>query len=441
MKDSELEAILKQAISDDTEVPKKLNEKLMRKISAKRKKSHFPTAVMKYAAAAAIAAVGVGALVNGGYFSDKNSNETDKIAMTDKGNNPSYKNDNPNNSQKPTDTDAGKNTDTDKSAGTNIKKTEKSTSSEAGEIKNKSNRNTAAAAAKKNEKSETATKQNTPAKQSRDYIVSGSANKEVESANTASQIGGAKPAAGNGGGGGGKGYKYLEIAAENIGKALESLNVIANDRIDEHYSTYTAMANGSADTMMFSMINPELVNDADNGVSEKESADMKIDSSFANEDNTRSMKMASEDLAEESSCDKPEITAGYVVMADTKNYYSVRVDAETNDRFADEYSAYYTVDKNKDSIVTLDDIYSDVPQYRQKLYNNICSQMTQRMEEDKNTEYYIGEGGFESITGDEDFYLNNSEEVVITYRDGTVAPYGQGKSEFNVGTTDELNKK
>ena len=61
MKDSEFEAILRQALTDDTEVPKELNEKLMRKISVRKKVRYFPVNGLKYAAAAAVVAVGVGA--------------------------------------------------------------------------------------------------------------------------------------------------------------------------------------------------------------------------------------------------------------------------------------------------------------------------------------------------------------------------------------------
>lgn len=147
------------------------------------------------------------------------------------------------------------------------------------------------------------------------------------------------------------------------------------------------------------------------------------------------------EAAEDSAADMPEVKASYEVMADTDNYYSVRVDAVADVGFIDELSNHYTVDKNKESVVTLDDVYSDVPEYKERLYDNISSQMKQRMKEDENVQYYIGDGGFTGISGNEDFYMNDREEVVITYERGIVAPYSQGESVFNVGRTDELNNK
>ena len=93
----------------------------------------------------------------------------------------------------------------------------------------------------------------------------------------------------------------------------------------------------------------------------------------------------------------------------------------------------YTIDKKKEAIVALDDLYSDNVNYKAELYDNICSQMKERMKENDNIQYYI-DYGFSEITGNEDFYFNNAEEVVITFEAGAVAPYEQGQSSFNVGT-------
>lgn len=431
MKDSELEAILKRALSDDTEVPKELNEKLMRKISAKRKKSHFPTAVMKYAAAAAIAAVGVGALVNGGYFSDKKGNDKSSIALTDKNSVTDGSKINPDNSEKPADVPEVQAAE----ANTEQKQNDTSSAAENKSENTKTNKNGASSKKSADKKKSS---QNPTAKQN-DTVYSiaytgkpvqnekqSDINAEAEAVSTADS--------------GGSGYKYLEIAADGIGKALESLNIIANDYIDEHYTAYVAAAKGSADTVMFSMASgAAAVNDA--GADSENTAAQQSEPATDDVSNMRSMKMSLEEACEDSAADMPEVKASYEVMANTDNYYSVRVDAVADVGFINEFSNHYTVDKNKESVVTLDDVYSDVPEYKERLYDNISSQMKQRMEEDENVQYYIGDGGFSGISGNEDFYMNDREEVVITYERGTVAPYDQGKSEFNVGTADELNNK
>ena len=431
MKDSEFEAILKQALADDTEVPKELNEKLMKKISARKKVRYFPVNGLKYAAAAAVVAVGVGALVNGGYFSDKKGNDKSNIALTDKNSFNDSSKINPDNSEKPTEAPEVKTAEAD------TEQKQNSTSS-AAEIKSENIKTNKNAESGKSTAGTKKSSQNPTAKQSDTAYSIAYMGKPVQNEKEAdikayTESVSAADTDDNG-------YKYLEIAADGIGKALESLNIMANDYIDGHYTAYTALAKGSSDTVMFSMANLQAAeNDAgadSENITAKQSAPIPDD-----ENEVRSMRMGANEALEDSAADMPEVKASYEVMADTDNYYSVRVDAVADVGFIDELSNHYTVDKNKESVVTLDDVYSDVPEYRERLYDNISSQMKQRMKEDENVQYYIGDGGFTGISGNEDFYMNDREEVVITYERGIVAPYSQGESVFNVGRTDELNNK
>lgn len=430
MKDSEFEAILRQALADNTEVPKELNEKLMRKISARKKVRYFPVNGLKYAAAAAVVAVGVGALVNGGYFSDKKGNDKSNIALTDKISVNDSSKINPDNSEKPTEAPEVKTAEAD------TEQKQNSTSS-AAEIKSENIKTNKNAESGKSTAGTKKRSQNPTAKQSDTAYSIAYTGKPVQNEKEADIK--ADTESVSAADTDGSGYKYLEIAADGIGKALESLNIMANDYIDGHYTAYIASAKGSADTVMFSMASgAAAVNDA--GADSENTAVQQSESVTDYVSNMRSMKMSLE-AAEDSAADMPEVKASYEVMADTDNYYSVRVDAVADVGFIDELSNHYTVDKNKESVVTLDDIYSDVPEYKERLYDNISSQMKQRMKEDENVQYYIGNGGFTSISGNEDFYMNDREEVVITYERGIVAPYSQGESVFNVGRTDELNNK
>lgn len=430
MKDSEFEAILRQALADDTEVPKELNEKLMRKISARKKVRYFPVNGLKYAAAAAVVAVGVGALVNGGYFSDKKGNDKSNIALTDKISVNDGSKINPDNSEKPTEAPEVKTAEAD------TEQKQNSTSS-AAEIKSENIKTNKNAESGKSTAGTKKSSQNPTAKQSDTAYSIAYTGKPVQNEKEADIK--ADTESVSAADTDGSGYKYLEIAADGIGKALESLNIMANDYIDGHYTAYVTSAKGSADTVMFSMASgAAAVNDA--GADSENTAVQQSESVTDDVSNMRSMKMPLE-AAEDSAADMPEVKASYEVMADTDNYYSVRVDAVADVGFIDELSNHYTVDKNKESVVTLDDVYSDVPEYKERLYDNISSQMKQRMKEDENVQYYIGDDGFTGISGNEDFYMNDREEVVITYERGIVAPYSQGESVFNVGRTDELNNK
>ena len=431
MKDSELEAIIKVALADDTEVPEELNDKLMRRISARKRRMYFPAAGIKYAAAAVVVAVGAGALINGGYFSDRKENNQNNIAVTNKNDTAENKNKNPYNSEKPTDVAKRKTAEAD------AEQKQNDTSSAARNKSGNAKTNNSGKSGEKSADKEKSSKKSTQKQGDAIYNIARTAKPMPSEKESDTKAAAEESSAADSGTGG---YKYLEIAADGIGKALESLNIIANDYIDGHYTAYVAAAKGSADTVMFSAESGAAAANDSGGGSEN-ITEKQIAPTADNAITMRSMNKQTDKVLEDYAAEMPEVKASYEVMSDTDNYYSVRVDAVADVGYTDEFSSHYTVDKNTESIVTLDDVFSEVPQYKEKLYDNILSQMKQRMKDDENVQYYIGADGFSGISGNEDFYMNDREEVVITYESGTVAPYGQGESVFNVGRTDELNNK
>ena len=403
MKDFELEAILKEALADDSVPPPELNAKLVKRIKQKKKRPSY-VFNMRYAAAAAVIIVVGGAAVfsNGGftkthtvgevartttYNSDNNSENANKQAV-----NPAYADDNVK-TEAVTDILAESQV-TDKSE-EKIQKSSTEVMSDRDNIVTGNEKNRADDIINSRPKNTVAPqKESTLTEKTHTDKMAVSEDKET-GGNTLNQ--------------------YIEIAAEGIGKALDSLNLSVNQYIGELYASHDVNMPAVAGMLRSGAGMPKL---ADYSAELEESQENTVNSGGAEETAKKVI---------------PHSKNSYDVLCDSEKYYSVKINTEFDDEPERVYTKTYTIDKKKEAIVALDDLYSDNVNYKAELYDNICSQMKERMKENDNIQYYI-DYGFSEITGNEDFYFNNAEEVVITFEAGAVAPYEQGQSSFNVGT-------
>lgn len=82
----------------------------------------------------------------------------------------------------------------------------------------------------------------------------------------------------------------------------------------------------------------------------------------------------------------------------------------------------------------LSDLYGEEYDYKSKISKKIKEQAKERMTLNPQIEYNIGDDF--TITGNEEFYINDNNEVVIVFDEGVVAPEDLGKVEFNIGIVD-----
>ncbi len=106
----------------------------------------------------------------------------------------------------------------------------------------------------------------------------------------------------------------------------------------------------------------------------------------------------------------------YKVLNNSENYYSVRVKLPNADE--EHTTKNFTLDKKSCNVVGLSEVFSEYEDY----CSEISDRVNQQLDKDDKAVYISA--------GDEDFYINEKEEVVITFEheDGDTR-----KSELNIG--------
>lgn len=132
------------------------------------------------------------------------------------------------------------------------------------------------------------------------------------------------------------------------------------------------------------------------------------------------------------------ITNDYKVITDNEKYFSVEITTCLVMAGGTEFRRDFTVDKTKERVIELSDIYSGIEDWKTLLTENIKHQMEEQMENDDAVIYFIGDMGFSQITGNENFYITESGDIVITFDEYEVAPGSMGVVSFNVGSINEL---
>lgn len=131
------------------------------------------------------------------------------------------------------------------------------------------------------------------------------------------------------------------------------------------------------------------------------------------------------------------LTSNYTVLTNNDRYFSIKIQTEISMASTNAFNKFFTIDKKSEKLVTLDDLYASDPDYKKKLYDNIVNQMQEQMKNDDSVMYFLGDDefgfSFKEITGKENFYINDADEVIISFDKYEVAPGAMGICEFNVG--------
>lgn len=128
------------------------------------------------------------------------------------------------------------------------------------------------------------------------------------------------------------------------------------------------------------------------------------------------------------------ISTSYEVTHDGSQYLSLRMITTSIMASADESFHTYTIDKKDGETVSLMDLLGDEAAL-EKVSQNILSQMQAQMEADDTVSYFISpenEDGFTGLTGNESFYLNKDNSLVVAFDESTVAPGSMGTVEFTI---------
>lgn len=127
------------------------------------------------------------------------------------------------------------------------------------------------------------------------------------------------------------------------------------------------------------------------------------------------------------------VESDYDIVTDTPKYLAIRINTVLVGASAMEMHKIFMVDRNTGNIVSLKDITSNQEGALDAMTQNIKEQMKAQMEADETIAYFVDEeemDGFTKLTGEESYYINEEQELVISFDEYEVAPGYMGVVEF-----------
>lgn len=146
--------------------------------------------------------------------------------------------------------------------------------------------------------------------------------------------------------------------------------------------------------------------------------------------------MYEHDLKESNGEGHYALESSYEVIRDDENYLSIRINSVVVMASGNQFVKIFNIDKSTGEILTLADLFADNSDYAAIISENIKKQMKERMAADENITYFISSPeepfGFDTITEETNFYLNENNELVIVFDEYEVAPGFMGVVEFTI---------
>lgn len=126
------------------------------------------------------------------------------------------------------------------------------------------------------------------------------------------------------------------------------------------------------------------------------------------------------------------VYSGYEVLTDNDRILSIRRYIENIQASSSIENHFDTIDKENEVLITLKSLFKD-DSYIEVISEEIKKQMKQQMERKDASNYYFLEK-FEQIKGNQNFYINSENHLVIAFDDYEVAPGYMGAVEFVIPT-------
>ena len=118
------------------------------------------------------------------------------------------------------------------------------------------------------------------------------------------------------------------------------------------------------------------------------------------------------------------------VVTDSDTWFTLRVDAVETQASGYQFSRFYHIDKAADRVVTLGDLFREDAEYSDVLTQEVRRQMEARMAADSGASYFPEE--LTEIGPEQNFYFNESGELVLVFDEYTIAPGSMGMPEFTI---------
>lgn len=134
-----------------------------------------------------------------------------------------------------------------------------------------------------------------------------------------------------------------------------------------------------------------------------------------------------------------QLNSDYTVLSDSSKYLCIEVMTTVEMAGTQVYTKNFTIDKDSGSILKIDDVFT--LDQLELIAENIIEQMVQQMNEDSNVSYWLSDDptmkdlAFTSFTGDEDFYFDQNNNLVVVFDKYEVAPGSMGVVRFTIDSS------
>lgn len=124
----------------------------------------------------------------------------------------------------------------------------------------------------------------------------------------------------------------------------------------------------------------------------------------------------------------------YEVVTDNEAWFTLKLTALETKASGHEQIRFYHIDKASGKVMSLKDLFQDGFDYISVFSDNIKAQMRKQMANDESKMYFIDsdmpETDFTEIAPDQNFYFNETGDLVIVFDEYEAAPGSMGNPEF-----------
>lgn len=124
----------------------------------------------------------------------------------------------------------------------------------------------------------------------------------------------------------------------------------------------------------------------------------------------------------------------YQVLADTDDWFTLRVDGLKVQASGYEFSKIYNIDKTTDKTVTLGGLFQSNSNWKKALNAELVRQMKEQMADSASGKTYFLED-FHGVKEDQNYYFDKNGNLVIAFDEYDIAPGSMGPVEFTVAKT------
>lgn len=125
-----------------------------------------------------------------------------------------------------------------------------------------------------------------------------------------------------------------------------------------------------------------------------------------------------------------KVDVSYEITYESEDILSFVLHASENWNNVPRANYYYNLNMKDGTYITLEDLLGE--NYVEIANSQILAQMEERMAQDPNAAFWIGENGFQTVDENTKFYINENQNPVIVFDRYEIAPGSMGEPSFEI---------